>query len=445
MNLFANQKFKDLMPPLTDVEFDILEQNILADGVRDSICVWDGTIVDGHSRYEIAQKHNLPFATKEMSFADDDEAIEWIIKTHLGRRHLNKYKWCLLALKLKDPFVIRAKMNQGKNLSKISAKSVNVRKELAEIANVSEDTFGKVERIEKCTLPIAERLKERLANDEITVNGAIKELRIEKKKVDNRDFWEDYANRDGEDISGLVKDDGTIITNKIHRGDCLELIKKLPSESVDLIITSPPYNKGWYAQGKKVLYVDYDEFDDCIEPAQYARQQTELITECMRVLKPHGSLFYNHKAMTYNGKLVYPEYVFGFTPRQIITWDRKGSEWLGAEIFQPITEIFVWIPKSTDTDITRFCRDNAKYSKDVWRINPEQDSPHPASFPEELVSNIIVCASNEGDVVLDPYSGSGTTAMCAKKLKRNYIGFDLSKGYNNYAKQRISSIQDDVA
>jgi len=89
MDIKINQKFKELLPPLSAEEFASLEESILAEGVRESIKVWRGFIVDGHNRFEICEKHDLPFASMDLHFADEDEALEWIYTNQLGRRNLN--------------------------------------------------------------------------------------------------------------------------------------------------------------------------------------------------------------------------------------------------------------------------------------------------------------------------------------------------------------------
>ena len=88
--LQINQEFKSAIPPLTADEFAQLEQSILAEGIRDAIIVWNGCILDGHNRYEIAQKHNLPFSTIEKEFASIYDAKEWMFVNQLGRRNLTE-------------------------------------------------------------------------------------------------------------------------------------------------------------------------------------------------------------------------------------------------------------------------------------------------------------------------------------------------------------------
>lgn len=83
-----NKAFKELMPRLTADEFSQLEQNIIAEGCRESLITWNGTLIDGHNRYEICTKHGIPYTATEMHFDNEEDVIEWIIKNQLGRRNL---------------------------------------------------------------------------------------------------------------------------------------------------------------------------------------------------------------------------------------------------------------------------------------------------------------------------------------------------------------------
>lgn len=181
---------------MTEEEFNQLEQNILAEGIRDKLIVWNGIIIDGHNRYAIATKHGLDFAVEEKEFKNRQEAIEWIILNQFGRRNLSTYDRSVLALKLKNMFAEKAKANlsiAGKSYSpkegcqnsdKVTQK-IDTKKELAKIAGVSHDTISKVEKIEQKAPP---KVKQKIANGEISINKAYKDIRRqelrEEKKVE---------------------------------------------------------------------------------------------------------------------------------------------------------------------------------------------------------------------------------------------------------------------
>lgn len=188
--LNINETFKTLIPPLSEEEYLQLEKNVIDEGCRDPIVIWKGTIVDGHNRYEICQKNNITFQTKEKMFLSEDEAVEWIIRNQFGRRNLSKADRALLALELEETIKKKAKENQkqyfGNQHSGLSPKSAKVhkhidtREEVAKIAGVAPDTVGKVKKIrDKGTPEQLERVREGGKGN--TVNAVYKEIATEIK------------------------------------------------------------------------------------------------------------------------------------------------------------------------------------------------------------------------------------------------------------------------
>jgi phage N-6-adenine-methyltransferase len=148
--------FKALIPPLSGQEYAQLETNILADGCRDPLVVWDGTLLDGHNRLEICLSHGLPFETRELAHQSRSDAEAWIIQNQFGRRNISDFVKAELALKLKPLVAARAKANQatstgGKNpqlmQNSSEAEPVSTREEITKKSGVSHDTISKVGRI----------------------------------------------------------------------------------------------------------------------------------------------------------------------------------------------------------------------------------------------------------------------------------------------------------
>lgn len=233
--------------------------------------------------------------------------------------------------------------------------------------------------------------------------------------------------------------------NKIYNEDCLTTLSKMQDNSIDLIVTSPPYNKGYYADknakksnvwsslnGRKIAY---DVYNDEMQPNEYECWQKNIISECVRVLKPSGSLFYNHKDIIYKGLIVPPKWVYDFKVKQQIIWDRGSSPMIDPRYFMPINEWIYWIVKSEKE--TFFDKSKSIYKTNIWRINTDKN-PHPAPFPLTMVQNIISCASPNEGIIYDPFMGSGTTALaCIKEKNRYYIGSEISQKYCEMADNRI--------
>ena len=180
------EEFKKLIPPLSEEEFNQLEQNCLKEGIRESILVWNDFIIDGHNRYEIAQKHNLQFEIKSKQFENEDEVKEWMILNQFGRRNLNNYQRSILALQLEEVFKAKAKEKELKRKttsqkSDESMTEISTKKELGKIANVSHDTIAKVKAIRE---KAPEQIKEKLQTGEVSINQAYQEIKKEEKKIE---------------------------------------------------------------------------------------------------------------------------------------------------------------------------------------------------------------------------------------------------------------------
>jgi modification methylase len=223
-------------------------------------------------------------------------------------------------------------------------------------------------------------------------------------------------------------------------GDCLTELKKIESNSVDLVVTSPPYNKNYWLRnrnqkGKRII--TYDSINDSLDPQEYIQQQTDILNQLVRVIKPTGSIFYNHIDILHKHNTIHPSYVYNFNVKQVIVWDRGNTPKLDKSYFLPTTEWIFWIKKDWDS-IPYFNKSLATHKKSIWRINKEKNNPHPAPFPEELVENIVKSSCPENGLILDCYNGSGTTAVVAKKNNMDYIGIDISEQYIQMTKDRLS-------
>lgn len=238
--------------------------------------------------------------------------------------------------------------------------------------------------------------------------------------------------------------------NKIYNMDCIEGLKMLEDNSIDLIITSPPYNKagfnGVHKRDKKNdiwnKTIDYSgnvNVDNMLED-DYEKWQINVLNECFRVLKQDGSMFYNHKIRVKKNEISHPLSWLSqtkFKCRQIITWDRTSSPNQDVCRYVPTTELIFWLIKTNKNP--RFKRTSeAMFQTEVWRFSADKNTKHPAPFPIAIPDNIIpFVAQGEKIVVLDPFMGSGTVAVSALKHNCNFIGFDTEEEYIEMTNERL--------
>lgn len=230
--------------------------------------------------------------------------------------------------------------------------------------------------------------------------------------------------------------------NKIVCADVLRAIKHIPDSSVDLIVTSPPYNlKNSTGNGMKdgrggkwanaALQKGYSHHNDCMPHDAYVKWQRTCLEEMVRVLKDDGAIFYNHKWRVQHGLLQdRSDIVTGFPVRQIIIWRRKGGLNFNPGYFLPTYEVIYLIAKSKFKLAPK-----ANAYGDVWEFTQEMNNDHPAAFPVDLIVRII--SSTSARVILDPFMGSGTTAITARALNRAYIGIEISPQYCKMAEKRL--------
>ena len=230
--------------------------------------------------------------------------------------------------------------------------------------------------------------------------------------------------------------------NKFLCGNTVDVMKTLPDNSIDLIVTSPPYNlknsSGNGMKGGRVgiwkkpkLMNGYANYDDCMPHEEYVYWQRECLTEMMRLLKDDGAIFYNHKWRVQKGLLQdRHDIVDGFPVRQVIIWSRKGGINFNKGYFLPTYEVIYLIAKPQ----FKLTPKSNNYG-DVWKFTQETNNPHPAPFPVDLIERIV--SSTYANIVLDPFMGSGTTAVAAHNQGRDFIGIDISEEYCEMARKRL--------
>ena len=232
--------------------------------------------------------------------------------------------------------------------------------------------------------------------------------------------------------------------NKIINGDTLETLKKIPSEVVDLGLTSPPYNKQEKNKGWLVKEVKYKKYKDNLNENNYQKNQIEVLNELFRIIKEGGSFFYNHKLRWDRGNLIHPyEWLkkTNWCIRQEIIWNRQIAGNIRGWRFWQIEERIYWLYKPIKNNkIGKELKSKHALLTSVWNIRPEINNPHPAPFPVEIPTRIIhSILDNDKAIVIDPYIGSGTTAVTCKYLNKNFIGIDNCKEYINFANNRIKN------
>jgi site-specific DNA-methyltransferase (adenine-specific) len=242
--------------------------------------------------------------------------------------------------------------------------------------------------------------------------------------------------------------------NRIHLGDCLKLMAQLPEGSVDLVVTSPPYNlrrssgggmrngSGGLWEKARLLDGYAGGYGDDMPRPEYIKWQRECLHAMMRLLPDTGAIFYNHKRRVQDGLEEDPrlDILYDFPVRQTIIWQRAGGINFNLSYFLPTYEVIYLICKTKKFRLAK-SKDPKRPKKacgvgDIWSVPQESNNVHPAPFPLEIPKRCI--EATDARVVLDPFIGSGTTAIAAEMLGREWIGMEAAKQYVKQAKKRLA-------
>ena len=240
--------------------------------------------------------------------------------------------------------------------------------------------------------------------------------------------------------------------NKIYNEDCLNTLKKIPDNFIDLVITSPPYNmnlrirNGKYCSRQivKEISTKYEDFADNLPIEDYFKLHSSIIDELLRT---SNRIFYVIQIVTGSKRAIFKMIgKYSENLKDIIVWDKRvGQPAIGEQVMNRRTELILVF--ENDYPISRQFR-KAPFKRgtldDIWQITRDRSKTekHGAVFPIKLVQTILENFSNKGDLVYDPFMGTGTTAVVAKKLNRKFIGSEISKDFCKIANKRLKEAED---
>lgn len=230
---------------------------------------------------------------------------------------------------------------------------------------------------------------------------------------------------------------------KLLHGDSLTLLKKIPNKSIDMIFADPPYflsGEGISCSGGKMVSVKKGDWDEKIDICKKHKFNKKWIKLCYDILKDDGTIWISGTMHNiYSIGMALEEE--GFKIINNITWRKLNPPPnISCRAFVHSTETILWAKKDIKKAKHKFNYslmrqlNGGKQMKDVWETSLTKPSEkkcgkHPTQKPMELLERIILSSTDEGDLILDPFNGSGTTGIVAKKLNRNYIGIDKEKEY----------------
>lgn len=433
-----------LLPPLTKEERDGLMADVKARGVlvpveKDE----DGEILDGHNRAAIADELGIDYPVITRRFASEQEKREHVLKINLVRRHLDPLRWGQVFAKLLTEKGVQTGQGARNDVTANGtdgSTSATVAEVAAEVGTPERTARQRVAVARKYDA-LPKKQKQAVDKGEKTVHKAHREQQRKKKQKKPK-----------KQSAGLSDDRCRVIV-----GDAVEQLAKLPAGSVRLAFADPPYNVG----------IDYgDGADkDRLPGEQYVAWCRSWFDQIHRVLTGDGA-FWLLCGYEYADLLAVELRKAGFHRRAWVTWyetfgvcnsAKNNFSRTSRPIFYCVKNpmAFVWNVEA----VTRSSDRQAKYNDaradpegkvwdDVWQIprltgtSKERLPDFPTQLPVALLLPIIGCASDPGDLVLDPFSGSGTTGSASLRLGRRYVGVERNENFARLAQERLEGERD---
>lgn len=395
------EEFKKLIPALTAEEFKQLEENILKDGIRDPLVLWNGYLIDGHNRYQIAFKHGLEYKTIDKEFDSELDVKIWMVKNQFGRRNLEDFVKGELMKTLEDLEKQKGKdkqlqtLKQGVDIPVLSiidkTEKHNTQKIVAEKLGWS---TGKKAQFDVVVKKAPEEIKEKLRSGEVSINQVYQEIKKEEKnqiKLNERDRLAEIGKNKKIEID-------------FRLGDFEEVFADIPDGSIDCIITDPPY------------------------PIEFIECWSKLSRFAKRVLKINGF------CIAYSGQMNLPEVIKRMSENLDYYWTFAVYHEGQTQIVNGVNLICRWKP------VLIFQNEKKKIQntfQDYFISEQREKNGHDWQQSKSGVAYLIEMFTKEGDTILEPFAGSGTTIIAASEKKRNIIASEIDEKTFNIAKSLI--------
>jgi len=424
-NLSINPELKALIPPLTSEEFAQLQTNVLAEGIREPIITWQGTIVDGHNRYELAQMYDLPFKVKEMAFASMNHAKKWMAENQLGRRNLHDFvkgelneviAECIKAIGREKLVEVGKKYGEGHKkeeepLSIIDKPSHNTQKIVAEKLGWS---TGKKAMFDVVKKKAPEEIKEKLRQGELSMNQAYQEIKKEEKQAELEKKKEEYK-------AQSLKE--TTLKPEVYLNDAVSFLRTFEDNSIDVLITDPPYA----TDVKNIDSFTKEWLQIAIEKVKKSGRIYVCSGAYPNELHAFLSVLMNQNKFIVDNPLIWTyRNTLGITPKMKYNLN-----------YQVIWHLYSDQSKELDTSIT-----NEMFS--VQDINAPDgrigNRLHTWQKPDELANRLIKHSTKKGDLVVDCFACTGTFLIAASKFDCIAKGCDINAENLNIAKERGCTI-----
>jgi site-specific DNA-methyltransferase (adenine-specific) len=445
-------KVADIFPMMSDDEYEALKEDIATHGLLEPIWIHaDGSIIDGRNRHRACVELEI---TPQFRTYTGDNPVAFSISQNVKRRHLSDNQRAMIAVQALPMLEAEAKAKKmvagaehgilgaehgilgGRGNKKNPLEAPVPQGGFSEAPpraprapqsrDIAAAAVGVSPRLVQDAKAIANKspeLAEKVKAGEITIKAASRNL----KKINQQEALAQYQAMPP--VKSSIK--CRLIVSSA------ESIPQIEDSSVNVIITSPPYNLGgdvWPMGGGGRSTrdgIEYNAHNDDMHQPDYEQWQIDVLNEMFRVAKSGASFFYNHKVRTVDGKMIHPmQWLMSksnpWVLRQEIIWNRKSTHNHNPQLFWPIDERIYWMTKGKP-----ILHSEKIGLPTIWEeFGPVPNTWHPAPFTEKLPKMLLDAIGVDSQtVVLDPFAGSCTTLKVALDMGCFAIGVDLSRQY----------------
>jgi DNA modification methylase len=423
----------NIFPLLDERSFDGLVDDIRENGLREPIKIFDGLVLDGRNRYRACLQAGVK---PKFEHVKPSDTISYVLSLNLHRRHLDTSQRSMVAAKMAT---LKNGANQYKKEDSSKPKEEGTQicapsiEEAAKALNVSPRSVNQAKQIIAQATP---EVVKAIEDGKLTVCAATTEIKRESKRKELQTKKTDVVAKQ--------------VDWKLVNKDVIDGLKDIDAKA-RLIFTDPPYNIG----------IEYgDHHNDSMEDSKFVSWCLSWMKSCTEKLTDDGSLWVmindefaadfvmnlRECGLHMRGWIKWYETFgvncsnnFNRTSRHILYFVKNPKKFVFNE-----TEVLRPSDRQTKYNDSR-AQSSGKIEDDVWQIPrlsgtcEERIPDFPTQLPLELVLRIVAVASEPGDLVLDPFNGSGTTGVASKRLHRKYIGIDASSKFISFAKARLEN------
>jgi DNA modification methylase len=429
--IIIDDEIKNRLWKLNDTEQENLKQSIVNEGCRESLILWNNILIDGHNRYQICKDNNIEFTTISKIFNNKNEVLKWIDTNQLSRRNLLDWQRDIILGRLSK----QNKLSEGNSQLRQNV-LVGSQQTLANDLNVSTKTLQRNEKFVDAYDDIERNVGKDKAVEIVSkmtkqdVINISKEEPFKQEELINKIISNEVKNlKEAKKVDEInIRRNNTVTTNNnLHLGDCVEVLKTLDSNSVDCVVMDPPYAIS-YKDTRESFNPEFEDDPEVILP-----MLKECFKELKRVCKTNAHIYCFFGMSEYINFYNLLNDEFGENVERIpLIWAKNNHTMCDFNTKYALKYEPIFFISNKERKL------NYPVSPDVLQFSIPTNKLHKTQKPIDLCEYLIKNSTVEGEVVLDPFMGSGTSCLAAKNIKRQYIGIEKSEDIYNIAKERLS-------